>query len=136
MERTMNLIEQYIIENIPIEIWRAACASSPESNDVCGLMLVAAGLLDRIDDSLCDLGIDDSGYVATFFAAEEKLNQELSLRGDGGRQRNSASTTRSIKRPRAQSDNGRLSHIQDRLEAVHSTDPDPSSSDIQLVFTL
>ena len=80
----MNLIEQYIIENIPIEIWRAACASSPESNDVCGLMLVAAGLLDRIDDSLCDLGIDDSGYVATFFAAEEKLNQELSLRGDGG----------------------------------------------------
>jgi hypothetical protein len=73
MERTMNLIEQYITENIPIEIWRAACVSSPEANEVCCMMLVAAGLMDMAGDVAVDMSTDNNEYVASCCAGAGQL---------------------------------------------------------------
>jgi hypothetical protein len=55
-ESIMNLLEQYISKNIPIETWRAACSSSPSALDVCGLILAAAGLVDLWNSVSLGLG--------------------------------------------------------------------------------
>ena len=69
----MNLIEQYISENIPIEIWRAACISSPEANEVCCVMLVAAGLVDMDGDVAVDVSDDLNEYVVSCFDGAKQL---------------------------------------------------------------
>jgi hypothetical protein len=69
----VNLLEQYISKNIPIGTWRAACSSSPAALDVCGLILAAAGLVDRADDIFVDVTSDNNEYVASYFAANQTL---------------------------------------------------------------
>jgi hypothetical protein len=72
----MNLIEEHMNETIPIKTWRAACASSRESNHVCGMILLAAGLVDLADDTLVDVSTDGNEYVEAFFASSEEFEQE------------------------------------------------------------
>ena len=40
----VNMIEEYL-NKIPLKTWQAACAVSPESNEVCGMLLAATGLV-------------------------------------------------------------------------------------------
>jgi hypothetical protein len=63
----MNLIEQYLVENVPIKLWRRACRASPAANDLCGLILVATGLVDKLDSEIYDMTSDDNEYVKAYF---------------------------------------------------------------------
>ena len=73
-----NLIEQYITENISLETWKTACSASPESNEVCGWVLAAIGLVDFVGDAFVDVSIGGEPaeeYVAAYFAAAEKFDE-------------------------------------------------------------
>jgi hypothetical protein len=78
----MNLIEQHMTNSIPIERWRAACISSEESNYVCGMMLVAAGLVDLLDGTFYNISTDNE-YAEAFFDAPIDL-ERMAIRAKAG----------------------------------------------------
>lgn len=70
----MNLIEQFIVESIPLKTWKRACSASPEAHEICGWWLAATGLIDDGVD-VSTGGEHARDYVAAYFAAAEKFNK-------------------------------------------------------------
>ena len=69
----VNMIEEYL-NKIPLKTWQAACAVSPESNEVCGMLLAATGLVEVMEDGVVvDMSSDDDDYVAAYFAAAKNV---------------------------------------------------------------
>ena len=71
----MNLIEEFIVNNIPLKTWKRACLASPEALDVCGALLTAAGLI----EFGMDVGTGSEAaadYATAFFDASRQFEKE------------------------------------------------------------